>query len=44
LPIFAEDINQAKESWGLVAGLGAELVYPAHGKPFTADVMRKTVR
>jgi glyoxylase-like metal-dependent hydrolase (beta-lactamase superfamily II) len=40
LPIFAEDIHKAKGSWRLLLASGAKTVYPAHGKPFPAEIMR----
>jgi glyoxylase-like metal-dependent hydrolase (beta-lactamase superfamily II) len=42
-PIFAEDPKAVVESWRLLLKAGARTVYPAHGKPFSADVMRRTV-
>lgn len=44
LPIFAEDIQQVRESWKLLLDEGAKTVYPAHGRPFPADVIRKILR
>jgi glyoxylase-like metal-dependent hydrolase (beta-lactamase superfamily II) len=43
LPIFAEDIEQLKQSWRLLLERGARTVYPAHGDPFPAEVMRKAL-
>jgi glyoxylase-like metal-dependent hydrolase (beta-lactamase superfamily II) len=43
LPIFAEDMQQVRESWQRLLKEGAQTVYPAHGKPFSADVMRKAL-
>ena len=43
-PIFAEDIRQVRESWTLLLDEGAKMVYPAHGRPFPADVIRKALR
>jgi len=40
LPIFAEDIEKVKASWRHLLAEGARTVYPAHGKPFAAEVMR----
>jgi glyoxylase-like metal-dependent hydrolase (beta-lactamase superfamily II) len=40
LPIFAENLQQAKESWKLLLDKGAKTVYPAHGKPFAAEAFR----
>lgn len=43
LPIFAEDIQKVKESWKHLLGLGAKTVYPGHGEPFSADIIRKAL-
>jgi len=43
LPIFAEDLQKVKKSWQLLLERGAKTVYPAHGKPFSADAMRKAL-
>jgi glyoxylase-like metal-dependent hydrolase (beta-lactamase superfamily II) len=43
LPIFAEDLEQVKESWRSLLGAGAKTVYPGHGKPFSADAVRKAL-
>lgn len=41
LPIFAEDLKKVKESWKLLLDRGIKTIYPAHGKPFSADSIRK---
>ena len=43
LPIFAEDLQKAKESWRFLLERGAVTVYPAHGKPFSADAIRRAL-
>ena len=43
LPIFAEDMQKVKSSWQLLLERGAVTVYPAHGKPFSADAMRRAL-
>jgi glyoxylase-like metal-dependent hydrolase (beta-lactamase superfamily II) len=43
LPIFAEDEAKVKESWNLLLNLGARMIYPAHGKPFPAEVIEKAL-
>jgi glyoxylase-like metal-dependent hydrolase (beta-lactamase superfamily II) len=40
LPIFAEDMRQVRDSWRLLLDQGARTVFPAHGDPFPASVMR----
>jgi hydroxyacylglutathione hydrolase len=44
LPIFFEDIQQIRESWTLLLNKGAKMIYPAHGWPFSANVIRKALR
>lgn len=41
IPIFAEDISLIKPSWQKLLDLGAKMIYPAHGKPFSAEIFRK---
>jgi len=41
MPIFAENVNALIESWRLLLSSGAKQIYPAHGKPFNADVLEK---
>jgi len=43
LPIFGNDINLIKESWTKILKSDIKTVYPAHGKPFPAEVMRKAI-
>ncbi len=43
LPIFAEDFLKVKDSWKLLLDQGAKTIYPAHGKPFSADIIRKAL-
>jgi len=43
LPIFAEDLQKVKKSWQLLLDKGAKTVYPAHGKPFSADAIRRAL-
>jgi glyoxylase-like metal-dependent hydrolase (beta-lactamase superfamily II) len=37
--VFADDPEQNRESWQRLRELGARMLYPAHGKPFPADVL-----
>jgi hydroxyacylglutathione hydrolase len=41
LPVLAEDIEEVKDSWRKILQMGLKTIYPGHGKPFPADVMRK---
>lgn len=43
LPVLAEDMRQVRESWKLLLDAGAETVYPAHGKPFSSDIIRRAL-
>ena len=43
MPRFAEDLSAVKESWRLLLARGAKWIYPAHGKPFRADVLEKSL-
>ncbi|MEE4177107.1 MAG: MBL fold metallo-hydrolase [Bacteroides sp.] len=40
LPIYAQDIDRIKENWKNLIDNGASFVYPGHGKPFPAEVMK----
>ncbi len=40
-PIFGEDKNKLQASWKKLLDQGAEKIYPGHGKPFSADILRK---
>jgi glyoxylase-like metal-dependent hydrolase (beta-lactamase superfamily II) len=43
LPIFAEDMAQVKCSIEKLLAAGVKTIYPAHGKPFPADVLKAAV-
>jgi len=43
LPIFAEDLQKVKESCKLLLDQGVDMIYPAHGKPFPADVVYRCI-
>ncbi len=43
LPALAEDQPAVIESWRRLLAAGARTIYPAHGKPFPADVMRAAI-
>lgn len=43
LPIFGDDTQVVTESWRKLLEMGVKTIYPAHGKPFPAQVMRKAV-
>jgi len=43
LPVLGWNLEKAKESWRRLIDLGAETVYPGHGKPFPIDAIKKTI-
>ena len=43
LPILAEDMQKVRQSWKLLMGAGAKTIYPAHGEPFSVDVIRRAL-
>ena len=43
LPIFTEDLGMVIQSWRVLLESGARTIYPAHGKPFSANVFRELV-
>jgi hydroxyacylglutathione hydrolase len=43
LPIFADDMQELRKSWKSLLDKGAKTVYPAHGKPFSVDIIRKAL-
>ena len=43
LPILGYDLERVKDSWRTLLGEGAETVYPGHGKPFPAQVIREAL-
>jgi len=42
-PIFAEDIEKVKESWKSIIQQGANTIYPAHGNPFSVEIIKKAL-
>jgi glyoxylase-like metal-dependent hydrolase (beta-lactamase superfamily II) len=40
-PIFADDPARVRRSWKTLLDRGAKTIYPAHGKPFDADLLRR---
>jgi len=41
LPIYAENLNLVKESWKKLIDAGAKTIFPAHGKPFSVELIKK---
>lgn len=44
LLIYAKDIEKVKESWDLIIKHGARMIYPAHGNPFSVNVMKNSLK
>ena len=44
LPIFAEDWEQLMRSWKQLLDQGAKTIYPSHGEPFPADIIREALQ
>jgi len=42
-PIVIEDINTVYESWRKLRERGARVIYPSHGRPFSATKLEKSV-
>ncbi len=40
LPIILEDIEQLYKSWEKIISTGTRIIYPAHGKPFSVEVLK----
>jgi len=43
LPIFAEDWAQLMSSWKQLLDRGVKTIYPSHGEPFSADIIREVL-
>ena len=43
LPVLGYDMERVKESWRTLLREGAETVYPSHGKPFPAYIIREAL-
>jgi glyoxylase-like metal-dependent hydrolase (beta-lactamase superfamily II) len=41
LPIFAEDVSSLKNSWNKLIDMGVKTIYPAHGKPFSVEKIKR---
>ncbi len=44
LPILADEPQSLHSSWKTLLEKGADTIYPAHGKPFSAEVIRRILR
>ena len=43
LPIYAENLQTLFDSWQVILDEGIKTVYPAHGDPFSVDIIRKAL-
>jgi len=43
MPTFAEDVDAVYASWEKILSAGAKTIYPAHGKPFGAERLKKVL-
>jgi glyoxylase-like metal-dependent hydrolase (beta-lactamase superfamily II) len=43
LPVLAENMEVVIKSWKYLLEQGARTVYPTHGKPFSAEIMRRAL-
>ena len=43
LPIYAENLQILLDSWQVLLDEGIKTVYPAHGDPFSVDIIRKAL-
>jgi glyoxylase-like metal-dependent hydrolase (beta-lactamase superfamily II) len=41
--VFMTDMDEAYHSWQKMLGAGAQVIYPAHGKPFLAGKLRQNM-
>jgi glyoxylase-like metal-dependent hydrolase (beta-lactamase superfamily II) len=41
--VFMTDMDQAYRSWQKMLGAGARTIYPAHGRPFPAEKLRRNL-
>jgi len=42
--VFMTDMEEAYRSWQKMLDAGAQVIYPAHGRPFPADRLRQNMR
>jgi hydroxyacylglutathione hydrolase len=43
MPCFGDSADTIRRSWRLLLDRGAKMIYPGHGRPFEAAVLRKAV-
>lgn len=43
ISIYSNDSEALVQSWRLLLSMGAETIYPGHGEPFSADIIRESL-
>lgn len=43
LPIFAEDLPKLRDSWKMLLEQGVNTIYPAHGDPFSSELIQQAL-
>jgi hydroxyacylglutathione hydrolase len=43
LPIFGDNMQTIRQSWRKLMDMGVRMVYPAHGKPFAAELVYRSL-
>jgi glyoxylase-like metal-dependent hydrolase (beta-lactamase superfamily II) len=43
VPIFADDLELVRSGWRTLLDAGARTIFPAHGRPFPAEVLRRAL-
>jgi len=43
LPIYAQDIEAIKKCWKILIDRGIKMIYPGHGKHFSAEIIKKSL-
>ena len=43
ISIYSNDFKALVQSWRLLLSRGAETIYPGHGEPFSADIIRESI-
>ncbi len=43
LSIYSHDFEKLVDSWRFLLSNGAEMIYPGHGEPFSADIIRESI-
>jgi glyoxylase-like metal-dependent hydrolase (beta-lactamase superfamily II) len=43
LSIYSHDFEKLVDSWRSLLSKGAKMIYPGHGEPFSADIIRESI-